>query len=72
MDDNQDAADLLAALLTADGHEVVTAHDGLGALALVEDAAPDVAVLDLGLPVMDGFELAAPDPRPRAGGEAGA
>jgi signal transduction histidine kinase/ActR/RegA family two-component response regulator len=59
VDDNQDAADLLGTLLAVDGHEVLTAHDGLGALALVEDAAPDVAVLDLGLPVMDGFELAA-------------
>jgi PAS domain S-box-containing protein len=58
VDDNADAAESLAALLRAVGHEVVVAPDGPRALAAVRDWRPDVAVLDLGLPVMDGFELA--------------
>lgn len=59
VDDNQDAADLLSAFLTLGGHEVFTAHDGPGALAILSRFAPDVAVLDIGLPVMDGYELVA-------------
>ncbi|MCA1665583.1 MAG: response regulator, partial [Myxococcales bacterium] len=59
VDDNEDAADLLAEMLAAFGHEVVVAHDGAEALALLERFTPEVAVLDIGLPVMDGYELAA-------------
>ena len=59
VDDNVDAADLLNALLRAAGHRVTTAHDPLEALELVRDLAPEVAVLDIGLPVMDGYELGA-------------
>jgi len=58
VDDNRDAADTLAELLTAYGHEVRTAHDGLQALAVIPTFKPEIAVLDLGLPVMDGYELA--------------
>jgi len=58
VDDNQDAATLLADALRALGHEVVVAHDGPAALAAVANYHPQVALLDLGLPVMDGFELA--------------
>jgi signal transduction histidine kinase len=59
VDDNADAADLLNVLLRAAGHRVTTAHDPLEALELVEKSAPEVAVLDIGLPVMDGYELGA-------------
>lgn len=58
VDDNQDAAELLAEVLAAHGHEVRVALDGRAALALVDEFDPDVAVLDIGLPVMDGYELA--------------
>jgi CheY-like chemotaxis protein len=40
-------------------HTVEIAYDGPGALALVDEFIPDVAVLDIGLPVMDGYEVAA-------------
>jgi len=40
------------------GHEVKMAHDGPQALAAIETFAPQIAVLDIGLPVMDGYELA--------------
>ena len=58
VDDNEDAAELLADMLTSVGHEVVVAHDGPQALRAIERFVPDVAVLDIGLPVMDGYELA--------------
>jgi signal transduction histidine kinase len=59
VDDNRDAADVLADSLRALGHTVRVAHDGPDALEVLESFTPDVALLDLGLPVMDGFELAA-------------
>jgi signal transduction histidine kinase/ActR/RegA family two-component response regulator len=59
VDDNEDARELLAALLEGHGYEVRTAHDGPTALALLEVFVPDVVLLDLGLPVMDGYEVAA-------------
>ena len=59
VDDNIDAADLLTELFTRNGHEVAAAHDGPAALAALERFTPEVAVLDIGLPVMDGYELAA-------------
>ena len=58
VDDNRDAAETLAEVLRAVGHDVVVAHDGPQALAAAERFRPEVAVLDVGLPVMDGFELA--------------
>ncbi len=58
VDDNADAASMLAEVLRSYGHDVVVANDGAQALALVERFHPDVAVLDIGLPVMDGYELA--------------
>ncbi|HEX2547454.1 MAG TPA: ATP-binding protein [Ramlibacter sp.] len=57
-DDNADAAETLACLLRAAGHEVVTASDGRQAVALAREFAPEVAFLDLGMPVMDGLEAA--------------
>ncbi|MGE0396764.1 MAG: ATP-binding protein [Kofleriaceae bacterium] len=58
VDDNEDAADLLALMLERMGHTARVAHDATGALAMVDDFAPDLAILDIGLPVMDGYELA--------------
>jgi PAS domain S-box-containing protein len=58
VDDNEDAAMLLASVLEAHGHEVRTAFDGPSALRLISEFSPEVAVLDIGLPVMDGYELA--------------
>ena len=58
VDDNRDAAELLADSLRSLGHVVRVATDGPSALELVRQFTPDVALLDLGLPVMDGFELA--------------
>ena len=58
VDDNVDAVESLAVLLRSDGHEVRTAHDAASALALVESFRPDLVVLDIGLPGMNGYELA--------------
>jgi PAS domain S-box-containing protein len=57
VDDNEDAAVLAADVLRIAGHEVRTAGSGSAALALLGDFVPDVAVLDVGLPGMDGYEL---------------
>ena len=59
VDDNEDAAMMLGELLSEVGLEVKLANDGPEALALLERFTPDVALLDIGLPVMDGYELAA-------------
>jgi CheY-like chemotaxis protein len=59
VDDNADAAELLGMLLRANGHSVLLAHDPLEALRAAEAFQPQVALLDIGLPVMDGYELAA-------------
>jgi CheY-like chemotaxis protein len=58
VDDNVDAGNALAAALTLLGHTVQTAPDGPSALALLETFAPEIALLDIGLPEMDGYELA--------------
>ena len=58
VDDNDDARLLLAEILASVGHEVMSAGDGPEALALLGSFTPDVAILDIGLPVMDGYELA--------------
>jgi len=58
VDDNEDAALTIAEVLTELGYDVTVAHDGPQALASAERVRPDVVVLDLGLPVMDGFEVA--------------
>jgi signal transduction histidine kinase len=58
VDDNVDAAQLLADVLSASGYQAVAAHDGPSALQAAGSLRPQVAVVDLGLPVMDGFELA--------------
>lgn len=58
VDDNVDAAEGLAEGLMLYGHEVRFAHDGPSALQLLRTFTPDVAILDIGLPVMDGYALA--------------
>jgi len=58
VEDNQDAAESLTVLLELWGHEVRVAYDGVAALRLAEAEAPDVILSDLGLPGMDGYELA--------------
>jgi CheY-like chemotaxis protein/anti-sigma regulatory factor (Ser/Thr protein kinase) len=57
-DDNRDAAEGLARLLELEGHECHTAYDGLHALELAEQVRPRVAVLDIGMPGLDGYEVA--------------
>ena len=59
VDDNVDAADSLAALLQAHGFIVDIANDGPAALAMMQEHTPDLALLDIGMPAMDGYELAA-------------
>src|SRR6185436_12452936 len=58
VDDNQDAANSLAELVRAWGHEALTAYDGESALQLAREARPGVVFLDIGMPGMDGFEVA--------------
>jgi CheY-like chemotaxis protein len=57
-DDNENAATLLAMLLDAMGNEVRTAHDGQMAFQLAEEFRPDIVILDLGMPKVDGYETA--------------
>ncbi len=58
VDDNRDALESLAALLEMSGHEVHVAADGEAALQVAEDCTPEVVLLDLGLPKLDGYEVA--------------
>jgi PAS domain S-box-containing protein len=58
VDDNTDAADVLAEVLRRAGHEVAVAYDGPQALGIARAFQPNAALLDIGLPVLDGYELA--------------
>ena len=58
VDDNEDAAHMLAMLLEAAGHEVLVEHNAAAGLERARSATPDVCLLDIGLPDMDGNELA--------------
>ena len=58
VDDNVDSAETLAELLPLWGHEARLAHDGPQALAVAREFSPEVILLDIGLPGMDGFEVA--------------
>ncbi|HEY5925486.1 MAG TPA: ATP-binding protein, partial [Kofleriaceae bacterium] len=57
VDDNEDAAYLFSEALRKLGHKVEVAHDGPSALAVARQRPPEIAFLDIGLPVMDGYEL---------------
>jgi CheY-like chemotaxis protein/two-component sensor histidine kinase len=57
-DDNYDAAQSLALMLGMDGHEVRTASDGLEALRVAEEFRPQLVLLDIGMPKLDGYETA--------------
>jgi CheY-like chemotaxis protein len=58
VDDNVDAAESLALLLRLEGHDVRVAHDGPAALEAVEADPPDLVFLDIGMPVMNGYDVA--------------
>jgi DNA-binding response OmpR family regulator len=58
VDDDADAASVLKDMLEMDGYQVHVAHDGAQALALVAEHRPDGVLLDLGLPDVDGLEVA--------------
>ena len=58
VDDNVDSAVTLGMLLRASGHDVRTAHDGPTALNAALEYVPDVVFLDIGLPLMNGYEVA--------------
>ena len=57
-DDVHDAAEALSILLKIDGHDVSMALGGSQAIALARSIRPDVAVLDIGMPTVDGYEVA--------------
>ena len=58
VDDNEDGASSLAMLLSLDGHETATANDGLEALEVADRFRPEVVLLDIGLPNLNGYEVA--------------
>ena len=58
VDDNLDSAESLALLLKIQGHEVRTAYDGLSALDVAADFQPEMVLLDIGMPGMNGYEVA--------------
>jgi signal transduction histidine kinase/ActR/RegA family two-component response regulator len=58
VDDNRDAADSLQALFEMENCKVATAYDGFEAVQATEQAMPDMIVMDLGMPCMDGYEAA--------------
>jgi CheY-like chemotaxis protein len=59
VDDNHDAANALRLLLENDGHEVKVANDGISGLALAREYKPDYLLLDIGLPRLNGYDIAA-------------
>lgn len=59
VDDNADTASILTMLLRMWGHDVCMAHDGPSAVEAARDFLPDAVILDVGLPLMDGFAVAA-------------
>jgi PAS domain S-box-containing protein len=57
-DDNRDAAESLAMLLRMDGHDVTAVHDGRDALSAFDAVQPEIALLDIGMPGLNGYEVA--------------
>ncbi|MGH8228241.1 MAG: hybrid sensor histidine kinase/response regulator [Steroidobacteraceae bacterium] len=66
-DDNHDAADSMAMLISMDGHEVRTVYGGQAAVTAAETFRPDVTLLDIGMPEMDGYAVAKEIRRLRGG-----
>lgn len=58
IEDNDDAREMLGVALRLAGHEVYEAADGEAGVAIANDAAPDTALIDVGLPGLDGYEVA--------------
>ena len=58
VDDNEDAANTLAMILKLEGHEIDTAYSGAEALERIDKFEPDIVLLDIGLPGLDGFQVA--------------
>jgi CheY-like chemotaxis protein len=58
IEDNDDAREMLREWLAMNGHDVQEARDGVSGLALAERLSPEVALIDIGLPDMDGYEVA--------------
>lgn len=69
-DDNHDAADTLSMVLTMDGYEVQTVYGGRAAVSMAETFRPDVALLDIGMPEMDGYAAATAIRQQRGGVDA--
>jgi two-component system, chemotaxis family, CheB/CheR fusion protein len=59
VEDNADSGESMAVLLQSDGHQARVASDGAGALAIAAQFKPDAAIVDIGLPDLDGYEVAA-------------
>jgi CheY-like chemotaxis protein len=57
-DDNRDAADSLAMLLRMEGHDVTVVHDGRQAVATIDSFQPEIVMLDIGMPELNGYEVA--------------
>lgn len=58
VDDHPDSAESLVLLLRLKGHDVTLAHDGISAINAIQSSLPELALLDIGLPGLDGFEVA--------------
>jgi CheY-like chemotaxis protein len=58
VEDNQDAGEMYRTLIELYGHEVLVAENGTRGLEILKSARPDIALVDIGLPGMDGYEIA--------------
>ena len=58
VEDNADSRQMLETILRLDGYQVATASDGLQGLEAIRSAPPDIALIDIGLPQLDGYQLA--------------